>query len=396
MADGTVARTSEAPGFVKVRLKPEIYRTTDGKVIVEDEFLHFLYVKLKTLSQDEIILLASNTFDSEWIEMSKKALFDLCDTSQRNVSHKGTNKDVNNIKACLKVMNECGDTVPRFVSHYLDELPPVTFTSMDVCGLLRKLEHLHAEVSTMRHTLNLQAEASESLRAVTVDVSNRVCALELRTGHGGTGLRAAGKQSGAVDSLEGETRVVDSACSLTQAEDPLSSHGERPSQVEFSGGTTLLPPSSPKWSKVVKSGQQRFAKPAPRIGLSTSGQRKVKTVVGTGATGNFKMIKTKLVSVFASKFSPDLEAETLRTYLKNKLGHDVSCDKIDTVNDRYASFKVTAECNTVDVMYDPELWPDGTFVRRYYEPRKAAAVIGANAAVATLGAMSAPVAGSSS
>lgn len=37
---------------------------------------------------------------------------------------------------------------------------------------------------------------------------------------------------------------------------------------------------------------------------------------------------------------------------------------------RYSSFKVTAECNEVTEMYDPALWPEGAFVRRFYQMRK--------------------------
>lgn len=54
------------------RLKPEIYNTVDGKVIVEDEFINFLAVKIKTLCQNEIVLLAAKTFDSDWIEGLKE------------------------------------------------------------------------------------------------------------------------------------------------------------------------------------------------------------------------------------------------------------------------------------------------------------------------------------
>lgn len=53
MAD---AATQGLAAFASVlkrsHLKPEIYNTVDGKVIVEDEFLNFLAVKIKTLSQD--------------------------------------------------------------------------------------------------------------------------------------------------------------------------------------------------------------------------------------------------------------------------------------------------------------------------------------------------------
>lgn len=130
----------------------------DGKIIVEDELLNFLAVKVRTLSQDEIVLLAANTFDSECIEASKKILFEFCPTTQRNIAHKGAQKDINNIKSCLKVLNECGENVPRFVSHYLEDLPPVTFSSMDVCGLLKKMEQLQADIGAMRSALQVQVD----------------------------------------------------------------------------------------------------------------------------------------------------------------------------------------------------------------------------------------------
>ena len=79
MADVNAASTG-APVFTRARLKPDTYKTVDGKVIVEYELLHFLAIKIRTLGQDEIILLAANNFDSDWIEASKKMLFELCPT----------------------------------------------------------------------------------------------------------------------------------------------------------------------------------------------------------------------------------------------------------------------------------------------------------------------------
>ena len=36
------------------RTKSEVYRTTDNKVIVEDELLNFLVIKMKTLNHDDM------------------------------------------------------------------------------------------------------------------------------------------------------------------------------------------------------------------------------------------------------------------------------------------------------------------------------------------------------
>ncbi|KAL7374985.1 hypothetical protein ABVT39_010259 [Epinephelus coioides] len=119
------------------QIKPEIFRMDDSKVIVEDELLNFIAVKMRTLCHDDIVLLVTNSFSSKRIESSKKALFEVSpNTSQRCVSQKGAQKDLNNIKMCLTVLNKCGEDIPRFVSHFLDELPRVSFNHMDVSALL--------------------------------------------------------------------------------------------------------------------------------------------------------------------------------------------------------------------------------------------------------------------
>ena len=76
------------------------------------------------------------------------------------------------------------------------------------------------------------------------------------------------------------------------------------------------------------------------------------------------------MNVFATKFSPTLNADTLRVYLSEKLGNGtVTCRKIESARSRFGSFHISAECNNVVDMYDPKLWPAGTYVRRYYEAR---------------------------
>lgn len=77
-----------------------------------------------------------------------------------------------------------------------------------------------------------------------------------------------------------------------------------------------------------------------------------------------------MVSVCATKFDPNLDANTLSVYLKEKLVREVNCLKIELTRSRFSSFCVTAECNNVAEMYDPQLWPAGSFVRRYFEPRQ--------------------------
>lgn len=65
------------------------------------------------------------------------------------------------------------------------------------------------------------------------------------------------------------------------------------------------------------------------------------------------MVTMKQVSVFATKLSPDLDVEThLRSpyegdHLVKKLCREVSCERIASVNARYASFKISAYAGTL-------------------------------------------------
>ena len=88
-----------------------------------------------------------------------------------------------NIKACLKVLNECRENIPRFVSHYLDEMPPVGFGNMDTSALLSRVEQLSQEVSSLRRALGTQAEVTESMGAIITTMDRRVSAyIGLRPG----------------------------------------------------------------------------------------------------------------------------------------------------------------------------------------------------------------------
>ena len=93
-------------------------------------------------------------------------------------------------------------------------------------------------------------------------------------------------------------------------------------------------------------------------------------IIGT-AESSIDVITTKRVSVFATKFSPDLEADILRDYLANKLGNpSVTCRKTELATSRFGSFHITADCKEVADMCSPQAWPAGIYVRRLFESRR--------------------------
>ena len=285
----------------------------------------------------------------------------------------------------MKLLNECGEDIPRFVSHYLDELPPVGFGNMDASALLSRVEQLSQQVSGLRKALDTQADVSENLGAIVTAMDRRVAAVEThRTsdydpGTAGTVRPEESTTSPAVKSrLLGLNRPTGEIASTSRV-DWMGLVGSTQQQelLDVEVTSPRSQPQSPLWSAAVKKGRKKLGslkanvppKPCNKPAHFKREQRN-DGIIGTGTESNIGVVKTKLVNVFATRFSPTLDADTLRDYLTEKLeAKTVTCRKIESARSRYGSFHITAECNNVADMYDPKLWPEGTYVRHYYEAR---------------------------
>ena len=76
--------------------------------------------------------------------------------------------------------------------------------------------------------------------------------------------------------------------------------------------------------------------------------------------------------IFASRLNPEMDTDTLRTFLKASFNRDVKCKKITAVTKRHSSFHVTIECHNSTELYDPAKWPAGVLVKRFIDYNNAA------------------------
>lgn len=144
------------------------------------------------------------------------------------------------------------------------------------------------------------------------------------------------------------------------------------------GEALILLPQSPAWSTVVQKGVHKPPNAAVQPSRSTSAvqvcskwkQQRKMGIIDTGTESNIPVVKTKLVTVFATRFSPNLDADTLCCYVTERLGKPVTCRKIDSTRNRFSAFHITAECNEVEDIYNPQLWRTRIYVCRYFEARR--------------------------
>lgn len=99
-------------------------------------------------------------------------------TTRKLVAHTRPQKDSKNVRNCLRLLNEAGENVPWFVSHHLDELPRVTFNSLDVSCLLGKIKQLGADITNMKQAVSLETKTCNDLRIITADINQHMGAFE--------------------------------------------------------------------------------------------------------------------------------------------------------------------------------------------------------------------------
>ncbi|KAG8245125.1 hypothetical protein J6590_009202 [Homalodisca vitripennis] len=65
--------------------------------------------------------------------------------------------------------------------------------------------------------------------------------------------------------------------------------------------------------------------------------------------------------------------KVVRDYMKQNGVGDIRCEKLQTRNSDYSSFKVSVDENHLDTVLNADFWLKGAFVKEYIQPRQARA-----------------------
>ena len=339
--------------------------TYNDPPIVVNELLCFVVNKMMTLSQDTIVQLCINTFDLEEIRTAKDVIYTVLENPGRKIKYTTDDKGKKNIIDIMKLLNERGVNIPTFVAKDLSKLPPITFDSIDVSALLAKIQNTQVELDMLKTGMSAINSTNDSLRVVTQNLQSRVAKIEDGSNNtvDNTGVKstAAVAATSALSTIDENTYVKTFADIVGDKTNAMSPHMQS------------------EWTRVTKqkASDKKAANNTPKdplpVQANTMRQKRNTGVVGTAATTpatGIRTVRTKVANVFATRFSPDLESKTLEDYLKEKLKMAIKCCKIETNHGRFASFHVTAECDDPKVFLEPAIWPEGAYVRWYYEPRK--------------------------
>ena len=93
---------------------------------------------------------------------------------------------------------------------------------------------------------------------------------------------------------------------------------------------------------------------------------KATAVVGKMQHSAVKAKTGRYAAVFVSRLLPDTTTQQMEAFVQ-EAHHLVSkCSKLETKHDSYSSFKIEVTCDNIADIYDAGKWPEGAYVRRYY------------------------------
>ena len=152
-----------------------------------NEVLCFIMNKWGCIDVDVLTRLCLVMSDNE-IEAAKDIIFshlhDKNDTTafkkrRHATKGEGKSKKEKNLGDIFCLLEEKGDkALPDFVAFDLGKLPPITFDSVDVSVLLRKIDNLECSVKLLMDGMNTVTNTNASICDMSKKLDSRVCELE--------------------------------------------------------------------------------------------------------------------------------------------------------------------------------------------------------------------------
>ncbi len=273
---------------------------------IRNELLCFVTDKCNLMGVQDIVKICDDFYKPDEVYAAKDLITSFAEA--RLPKRKGNDKKKFTLEDIVKTCLDPSLQLPQFFAVDLSRLPPVDIKHVDITAILRELSLLRAEVRALQEGVQRDCDA--------------------RHGFCDQGTQTEGKQMYA---------------------EVLNSAGVNTSVVTKEDADHI----------------KKVKQPVRNISL-----------VGTKVSTLRTIERKRKVNVFLSRIDPAVTVDELINVLQStpqfKICKQIECKPLATKTIDYASFHVTLTVDNtifdefVKEVYDPILWPAGSFFRRYF------------------------------
>ena len=353
--------------------------------IVVNELLSFVAYKLNLMAPDTIVQLCSSFYNESEIDIAKALLYDLCadhdDRQDRMIKRSsGPRKKALSMKDIVSLFTRKHDSITvSFVAADLGKLPPIGFNNLDVWTLLSQIQATVAELDTVKANVATQAVTCFELQAAVTKQGGLCSTLNDTV----SSLVAASNVVGTQPNLpEGIAtgRSMAPALQPAQLPTPDASYASAVKAVTTSVVDCRTPDaedsSGPEWQMVQArrttavskpNNVARHRAPQPSQQQPTVSKPKKGVVIGKARNLTIKAAK-RFANVFVARLDPNENEVTIKRHLDSTLKLDVTVE-LCKQSDSQSSFHLSCLCPDPSVFMSDDLWPDGTYLRWWRQPK---------------------------
>lgn len=403
--------------------------------LVVNELLTFVQHKHEVMDSESLVRICTSAFTAEDIETAKSLFFQSVSSDVRKIKRKKkegkSNKDLFDVIGMFKSLDP--ETIPIFVAHDLNKLPPVTFDHVDVTRLLKDIVVLQNEVKMIKNTYvttdallqtkeeffmkncegrmnnGFQINPNSTLNKTSrhINIKRGACVGSFDCNSGPIGLPHISciendSNNGTIDTqnisceLLSPSRVRERGAdeSAVAVSRPAQEHVEAPTAVSTVRPTVVppilpyAPPSPPPVPVNVADllTKRSFANVVSALGdwkepkkssEWTEVQRNrhrnrfigKKGIAITSSECKFKAADCK-IPLFINNVDKGTSSKDIADYIKDKTQVTVTLEKIEMKQQRdYDAYKMLVPKHKLELFLEDRIWPEGITFRRFVDFR---------------------------
>ena len=348
---------------------------TDNPNIVCSDILCYISHKIDIMVHDTLVKLCADHFNSADIESAKQIVYEWPTVRKLGLRQgrrrQGGNKDRANIEDIVMALHKCHIGLPTFAATNLAALPPLDTNNVDFSYIISEFRAMRAEMSSLRQEmLSMRATARPDPVEWPKPAGNQLTArdlqpLQIRLPE----LPVHATRTSAAAVMCPEDNSSESVISSSRPTNAIA----RPTLATVSR-PDVRRNRSPDRPKTQRHARREDTDDGFTLVEAKNNKKKkskkTNAVIGTRDGPNeLKTVDGRFVCVFVSRLSPSVTEEEVIRYVKSVHNLTAKCVKLNTRYDNYTSFKVEANCKSVDEFYAPENWPAGVYVRKFFNPK---------------------------
>ena len=357
---------------------------------VANNVLCYISTARNSIARNKILLNCIAYYTSQEIKAAKEVIFNICGLAP--INRKGNNKSSANVDDVLKLFDEKSNSdnvvIPKFFADGYTAFPPKDFDSIAPI-----LAHMSDEISAVKIELNEVKEAkSRDMKAlddfgcVRQDVSDiKLMLLPKNTPPISSSFDTQTLQTPTVE-LNATNENTETSATSEPIDNVIPSASEIISNIEklqqnksFSSAARPPPDAETRSNTFFRrNNSAQSHKPGENLPMNKTNpenmkkldQRRFKVVgVGKHKGRSLNPAKRKDLDIYVGGLDVETTSVDIETHCNENNIIFTKIEKLATKSQNHQPFKITVAAADREKYLIPEIWPEGVFVRKYFNPR---------------------------